>query len=783
MISAPLKKAAADLLTRWGRTGLTIIGLAIGLFGLCSVLVAFVILSNDLNANFRATNPPNITIEAPAISAETQARIEALDGVAALERRQVMQGRIMAGFQGWMPLELFVVDDFAHMRVAKFYSERGAWPPPANGFLIERDGQFFIRNALGASMQIRLANGLDVRPTLAGFAYDPGQAPSRMDMVIYGYVSRATMTAWGASAGERLLIAARPGTNVRALAQQVEALVQDASSVAPRMQIFDSPQHPHQFQLNAMVALLAGVAAVSFMLCVTLIVNLIDSMMASEQRSIGVMRAIGGRSSQIAGAYLLGVGALGLIACAISIPYAVKMGHAMAIFVSRQLNFNLLSPAGPPWLLAGVMSVGFVLPILVAALRVARASRMPVRDALARIDPTSGKNAGAAATLPLPLIPRMAVRALLRKPRRAAFTAFALALGLAFFLTALNIRSSLWHTVDTERQSKPYDLRLTLREAYPRTDLQALLASTPNVARAEFWSGAEATLRDANGVQLSNPANVLAAPPQSWAVHPDLLAGSWLNSGAPDGIVVTQKFIDDEKLLRLGGVYRLRIGANTAPVRIIGVVREFGPGVIYAPAALVATLTGVTDRANIAFVQLRTSNFAQQSVGSNALEAALAAGNVRVASVITSALLGMIVTMHLDSIAQLLMIIAYIALAVAVLGLASSISVSVVERTREIGVLKALGGRSPAIAGLFLTEAALIAALGWVIAMVVAPLISRQIAAAFGAVIIQYPFDYAAYPWGGALALGVAVLVALGASALPIRAAIATTTRRALQSE
>jgi ABC-type antimicrobial peptide transport system permease subunit len=67
---------------------------------------------------------------------------------------------------------------------------------------------------------------------------------------------------------------------------------------------------------------------------------------------------------------------------------------------------------------------------------------------------------------------------------------------------------------------------------------------------------------------------------------------------------------------------------------------------------------------------------------------------------------------------------AAIALAVAALGIANTMYTAVLERTREIGILKALGARRSDVRVVFLTEAAAIGALGGAIGIVVAALIA-----------------------------------------------------------
>ncbi len=808
-MSVRFRKILADLLTRWGRTTLTVVGLAFGLFGVGSVLVAFLILADDLNANFRNTNPPNIVVDAGEVSAETLARLRALPQVAEVEPRGIVGARMQSARGRWNSAILYVVEDFQHLRVARFYPKKGAWPPPPNGVLVERDALFFLWRPMDEPLTLRLSDGKTVNPVFAGVAFDPGQAPARMEQMLSGFVSRSTVEAWGFKpAGSRLLVtvkgadaASRPvgafdflggpnpgdaeaASKVARAAAVIRTTLEGEGVTVRRMSLQSKLQHPHQFQLNATLALLAGVALVCFALSAMLIINLVDSIMTGEQRAIGVMKAIGARSSQIARDYLIGVALLGLVSGLIALPLSLRLGRMIAKVIAGFLNFDLLHPTDPALLYAVVLGLAVLTPVVVATLRVVSTAGMPVREALAR--PGTARVSRLAGWLgalasPLPLLPKMAVRTLARSPRRTLLTGLSLALGLVFFLSALNLRASLNGTIDEVRQAKPYDLQVSFRGRYPVDEMRGWIAEFPNVKQTEFWSSVEGTLTTP-AQEGTNPVQVIAAPKGSVMLRPQLIAGRWLDPAEPSGVVVTQKLLADEPLIRLGGDYSLGAEGRSARVRIVGVVKEFGGGAIYADPALVGGLIDQDGKANLMLITLKESSYAGETELAKLIEESVNQSDWRLGSVMTSRLLEMVVKNHLAVIADLLLIIAGLMLAIGALSLASSISVSVVERYREVGVLKAVGGRSPAIAALFAWEAVFIAVIGWTLSLAAAPWLSRTLSDAFGTLIVQYPFSYRSDPTGAPLALGVAVLIALIASALPIRTALSATALKALRT-
>ena len=95
-------------------------------------------------------------------------------------------------------------------------------------------------------------------------------------------------------------------------------------------------------------------------------------------------------------------------------------------------------------------------------------------------------------------------------------------------------------------------------------------------------------------------------------------------------------------------------------------------------------------------------------------------------------------------------IITYLMLAMAVLaavvgsvGLASTMSINVVERRREIGVMRATGATSLAILGIFIVEGVLIGVLSWLLATPFSYPGARLFSQILGEKLFQMPLDFA----------------------------------------
>ncbi len=116
-----------------------------------------------------------------------------------------------------------------------------------------------------------------------------------------------------------------------------------------------------------------------------------------------------------------------------------------------------------------------------------------------------------------------------------------------------------------------------------------------------------------------------------------------------------------------------------------------------------------------------------------------------------------------------------VSLFVAMMMIVNTLVMSVIERTREIGLLKALGATSNDITRLFLAEAGVIGLMGWLGGLLLGWVVARitNLIVNYGLLTPSDPhIDIVAYPlWLVLGSLGVAVLVSLAAGWYPARRA------------
>jgi putative ABC transport system permease protein len=114
------------------------------------------------------------------------------------------------------------------------------------------------------------------------------------------------------------------------------------------------------------------------------------------------------------------------------------------------------------------------------------------------------------------------------------------------------------------------------------------------------------------------------------------------------------------------------------------------------------------------------------------------------------------------------------------MGLMGALSISVVERTREIGVMRAIGARSRSIMGMFIMEGVLQGLISWLVAAPLSFLIGYPVARQLGQTMLDIDLDYS-YSYGAVLIwLGVILAIAALAATVPARNATRISVRESL---
>jgi putative ABC transport system permease protein len=373
-----------------------------------------------------------------------------------------------------------------------------------------------------------------------------------------------------------------------------------------------------------------------------------------------------------------------------------------------------------------------------------------------------------------------------RRRQRTLLTLIALAAGGAVFIGANNLRDSVRNSVDLMFSSQKYDVVLRLAEPHSAAQLEASAARVDGVERAQAFATDSATLIHADG----NPGNaftLVGVPPATPMLNVNLAQGRWLDAHDGNVLVVSQRLLRDEPSMQPDTDVTLSIGGKNSTWHIVGADQMVVQDIAYTPFATLAALHGDTmhndDRASMLAVATRKGNAATKLDIIMRLRTELGDKGMRVGGSQLLSETRRSVEDHLLMVVQFLGAMAWVMIAVGGMGLASTMSLAVLERTREIGVMRAIGARHGTIMRMIQAEGIVIVVLAWLVSLPLSAPMSVGLAVAFGKVMFEVPAQAlpnrsAAFSW-----LALVVVVSLIACAWPGWRAMRVPTAAALNYE
>jgi len=363
-----------------------------------------------------------------------------------------------------------------------------------------------------------------------------------------------------------------------------------------------------------------------------------------------------------------------------------------------------------------------------------------------------------------------------------------LAVAGAMFLTGLNAAGGWAALVDQSIANRHYDIEVRLSRPQDAQRLTGLVQRIPGVAAAQAWGRAPTTVHTPGQVDVAHvypddshaSFTVLAPPADTPLLRLPLLAGRWLRADDTDAVVLNNLVPAQQAPgIAVGDPITLTIDGHPGTWRVVGIVSDFGTqGTAYltdaeyarvAPGG-VGLLRIVTDRHDPA---------GRQAV-LDRVERALSADGTGIEQDFTVDTLRAGLDGHVLVLADGLIAIAVVVALVGLLGLASTMTTNVVERTREFAILATIGATSGAVGAIVVTEGVLTGALGIVLASLAALPLTRVLGDFIGAQAFRAPLPY---EFSGPALLLWTVLALAGAalaSAAAARRASRLTIREAL---
>ena len=795
-------KVINDLFGNKTRTVLIVLSMAVGLFAIGIILSARSILSEGLAQSFASIDPSSGTVRtAEPFDEDFLESVRSMDEVQEADARRSITARVEVRPGEWKNITIFVFADYDDIRVNKVTSQNGAWPPPEREILIERAALSVIDAQVGDEILIKFPNDTQREMRIAGTAYDPAQLPAQMDGTPYGYITFDTLEWFGESYGFNELHVIATNSEDKDWAQLVVNLVKDKAErsgyTIPLSMTAEPGQLPMDDVLQGILLLMGFLGVLSLFLSIFLVVNTVSALLAQQKRQIGVMKAVGGSTVQILGMYLVMVISYGVLALLIAIPLGMEGARALSRTLAVFFNFDLLSMVIPQGTILIQVIIGLVLPVLASLLPFITSLRISAAEAMSTytmgkgrfgknwIDRLlSGSNLWFARRASIRSI-LLSVRNTFRNKGRLALTLITLTLGSATFISVFNVRASLTSTVDDMIKWFNCDALLTFDRSYRSEKVQQEALNVPGITKTDIWL--QFSARRVRPDESESGMMYMFAPTigdSSLIRSPAIAEGRWLMPDDDNAVVVPSALFQDESDLKLGKEIVLKIYGKEHSFRIVGTYlgTSFGT-IIYANYSYVAKVTDRVGEADALMVRTQAQDAVSVKAESNALEEHLERTGVGVSTVTTLQNERAEAEVIFDAIVSLLIVMAVLLALVGGLGLMGTMSINVLERTREIGVLRAIGAPNRGVVQVFILEGIAIGLLSWLMGSLLAIPMSHGLNQALGVAMMGVSLTYSYSMPGLWLWLVIVIFLSALASFIPARNASRLTVREVLAYE
>ncbi|MEU0153310.1 ABC transporter permease [Micromonospora fulviviridis] len=563
------------------------------------------------------------------------------------------------------------------------------------------------------------------------------------------------------------------GTTPEALRDEVARALGADYEVKTGKQLADDASAGLKEGLSFFNKILLGFAAVALLVGTFLILNTFSIIVAQRTRELALMRAIGASGRQVIGSVVLEAVAVGLIASVLGLAAGIGVGALLAYLFGKLAGGLTLAGLGvPPAAVIGAFAVGLVITVVAALLPALRASRIPpiaaMQDVATPDRPLTKVTVGGSVVTAIgagllfvglgghagdntlatilggvlfafigvalltPLISRPVV-ALLgtifawsvpgklgrlnsgRNPRRTAITAAALMVGIALVTGVTVILDSAKGSISALAEDTiKAELVISGAQAGPRpaTFDPAVLEKAAGIPGVQLVDGEYGDMATMNGERtwVAASSDVAAL---------ERIFGAKANAGDISRLGPDQMLLSSDTAKSRN----LSVGSTVTVQLSRGEARTYTVSGIYENAQLTNPVVLPPQAATDFAIPQPIQGFVQLAPGTSVdavqpqIERLLA--DSPEVSVADRAAFIKQQTSQLDTPLRMIQILLALAIVIAVLGIINTLALSVLERTRELGLLRAIGLRRAQTMRMITVEAVVISIFGALLGVVV----------------------------------------------------------------
>ncbi|MGB8983214.1 MAG: ABC transporter permease [Anaerolineales bacterium] len=804
------RKVIHDLLDNKGRTLLVVLSIAVGVFSIGVIAGAYQIIASDMSASYSSNQPANVELRMADFDEDMLDLIHNQDGVEAAEARRVFNIRVRVPGSGkWTTLDMIAFEDFEENAINLLAPIEGHSLPEKREVLLELDALEHIDTGVGQMLEFQLPDGSTKIMPVAGVVQDVAAGAGDFLASPYGYITMDTLPYLGEPEyyNRALVIVSERGDDifhVRDMGAQLKDKIEKNDGIVIRSRFAKTHEHPLASTVNAILGILLALGILIVFLSSSLIANTLNALLNQHLRFIGVIKLVGGLRRQVFVMYLTLIMAFAILALLIAVPLGGQGAYGLALFVANKLNFNILGYRVVPLAFIIQILVGLLVPIIAGLAPVTNGSRITVlralsgglaeevkqaRDGEKRLPWFDWMQVKATRLLakrgihiPRPFV--ISLRNTFRRKSRLALTLFTLTMGGAIFIAVFNVRVTLHDYIGQIGNYFVADISVDFDRPYRLSEIEKTVMQVEGIERMEGWQFVSGELLDENGDVLEN-INIFGPPADSELIEPILVAGRWIRVDDVRKLTVSESALKYFPDLEPGDMIDLKIEGRDEVWEVVGIFKFVDrEGVLgYAPYEYVSRINHLVNRAYTFRLVTDRHDRPYQDAKAEEMDKYLRDLDfkVRIAEAGRASL--DVAVESLDVLVVFLLIMAVLTAIVGSMGLAGTMGMNVLERTREIGIMRAIGADDRAVMRTVIAEGVFVGSISFGLAVILSIPFTYLLSAIVSVAVFQTPIQVIFTYTGYAIWLGLVLALSAVASILPARNAARLTIREVLAYE
>ncbi len=794
-----------DLWHNKGRTIQSVLTVAVGALAVGITLGASDLMRVGFQETWQSSSPAMISLEVdPPIDQEMLDSIKSIRGVVEVEGELTapsIKWRRTAD-DAWAAAHLTARDDYDQFKLNYLELRSGDWPSRKQ-MGIETGYNLQAGNSIYLQISNETVTGDRIRKVeLSGVMFNQLLMPPTYGGNPTFYTTRHYFTELTGQLGFRI---------VRIKAERFDEA--EIADLANRIQdhlkkqgveskgagdifgkaITDPTQHPFHEIIDALNFVLVAMAFLSLILGLLLVFTTMTALITQQTDQIGLMKAVGAGSRQILRIYLSNVLVYGGLALLLALPLGAL--GAYGIYASMLALFGIIPGPFQVSTIAVVTQIVITLlaPLLAAMIPVTAGAHVTVREAISSygVGGTTGLLEKLLVKFKfIPLKLGLMISNTFRNKKRVMLTLLTLTGSGVIFMTVMSAEKSLTYTYGALLQSIfRFDVTLTFEDEQRISNVETLTQAYPEVDAVEIWSINDASIRPATQAKKSNndkTAIIFGVPLPTTLYGPQLRAGRWLQPDDTHAVVLNQQ-LAKKAGVNVGDWITFEHGVKgESDWLVVGLVFDaLMMQSAHVPRDTLLREINSVNKANTVMIQLSRHDAAGQTAAAEEFQNYFEAQQMKVStsSVFYNAkTVQDIIKLASQDIGIIVGMLGMMAVAMAIVGsiaLSGVLSINVIERRREIGVMRAIGASTLTIAGLFIGEGLTLGLLSWAIALPLSVPASWLMSKALGVMVMsEVVYEYS--EMGGLSWLVIIIILSVVASWLPARSATTISVRESL---